>query len=71
MFCLLGGSQAWWCIPIIPGLDRLKQENPEFENSLSYISKPDAKKKRKKKSELQGSGVVDGSMIEHMLTCRR
>jgi hypothetical protein len=27
----------WWLIPVIPALRRLRQEDYEFEASLSYI----------------------------------
>jgi hypothetical protein len=26
---------VWWCAPVIPALGRLKQEDLEFESSLS------------------------------------
>jgi hypothetical protein len=31
--------QAWWYIPIIPALRRLRQEDCEFKTSLGYIVK--------------------------------
>jgi hypothetical protein len=31
------GSQAWWCILIIPALRRLRQEDLEFKASQGYI----------------------------------
>jgi hypothetical protein len=31
---------AWWCMPIIPGLAKLRQEDLEFEVSLSYTARP-------------------------------
>jgi hypothetical protein len=30
-------SHAWWCMPVIPALGKLRQENHEFKVSLSYI----------------------------------
>jgi hypothetical protein len=32
-------SQAWWHIPVIPVLKRLRQEDHEFETSLSYTDR--------------------------------
>jgi hypothetical protein len=29
--------RVWWCIPVISGLEKVRQENPEFEASLNYI----------------------------------
>jgi single-stranded DNA-specific DHH superfamily exonuclease len=47
-----------WHIPIIPALGRLRQENFEFEVSLSYVERfclknkqIDKKKKKKEKNE--------------------
>jgi hypothetical protein len=28
---------VWWCIPVIPVLGRLKEEEHEFEAGLGYI----------------------------------
>jgi hypothetical protein len=30
-------SRAWWCIPVIPALGRLRQKDHEFRASLGYI----------------------------------
>jgi hypothetical protein len=38
-------NQACWCIPVFPALRRLKQEDREFEVSLSYIERSHLKKK--------------------------
>jgi hypothetical protein len=37
-------SQAWWHMPVIPALGRLRQEDCEFEVYLNYIVKPYLKK---------------------------
>jgi hypothetical protein len=39
-------SGAWWHMPVILALGRLRQEHCEFEASMSYISQ----KKKKLKS---------------------
>jgi uncharacterized membrane protein len=31
---------AWWYIPVIPALGRLRQEDQELEASLDYKAKP-------------------------------
>jgi uncharacterized membrane protein len=48
VFKMSNSGQAWWRIPVIPALRRLRQENREFEASLGNLE-PVSKKKRKKK----------------------
>jgi hypothetical protein len=45
--CLQG--QAWWNMPIIPALRRLRQEHLESHASLGYTVRPSLKKKQKKR----------------------
>jgi hypothetical protein len=41
-------SQAWWCMPIIPALGRLRQEDhDEFEASQGYTMRSYHKIKQK------------------------
>jgi hypothetical protein len=35
-------SWAWWYIPIIPTIRRLRQEGPEFKGNLGYDSEFEA-----------------------------
>jgi hypothetical protein len=30
---------VWWCIPVIPALRRVRQEDHKFKTSLSYIAR--------------------------------
>jgi hypothetical protein len=43
---------AWWYIPVIPALRRLRQEDYEYEASLNYIAKFCLKKKKERKHKL-------------------
>jgi hypothetical protein len=42
-WCHLGSSEVlelvWWCIPVIPALERLRQEDFEFKPSLGHIGR--------------------------------
>jgi hypothetical protein len=52
-------GQAWWCMPIIPALRRVRKEDHKFEASLSYIAS--SKKISYKKSLLfifQSKGLI-------------
>jgi hypothetical protein len=31
-------NHVWWCTPIIPALERLRQKDHEFKASLGYIA---------------------------------
>lgn len=33
-------NRAWWYMPEIPTLMKLKQEDPEFQASLDYMAGP-------------------------------
>jgi hypothetical protein len=44
-------GQAYWCTPVIPALERLRQEDQEFESSLYFIERPSDQKKQTKKKE--------------------
>jgi hypothetical protein len=33
-------SWKWWCMPVIPALGRLRQEDLEFLTSLTYTARP-------------------------------
>jgi hypothetical protein len=35
---------VWWLTPVIPALGRLRRENPEFEISLGFMTRPGLKK---------------------------
>jgi hypothetical protein len=37
---MTSGGQAWWYTPVIPAPGRQKQEDYDFEVSLSYITRP-------------------------------
>jgi hypothetical protein len=39
--------QAWWCMSVILALQKLRQEDCEFEASLSYIVRSCLQKKKK------------------------
>jgi hypothetical protein len=55
--------EAWWCMPVIPALGRLRQKDTKFKASrailwvkarLSYIVNPFLKKKKKKLNQELG-----------------
>jgi hypothetical protein len=49
-------SQVCWCLPVIPALRRLRQEDHEFLASLGYIARLCLKNKNKKKKERKEKG---------------
>jgi hypothetical protein len=44
-------SQAWCCIPVIPALGQLRQEDHEFEVTLSYIVRTYIKEREREREE--------------------
>jgi hypothetical protein len=51
-------SPAWWCTPVIPVLERLKQEDGKFKISLGYIVRLCYQKRRKEKEKRNLLGFV-------------
>jgi hypothetical protein len=47
-FKMSKGSWAWWCVPAIPALQRLRQEDHKFQASLNYTAIPCLKNKQTK-----------------------
>jgi hypothetical protein len=41
---------VWWCILVIPALEKLKQKDYVFEVSLDYMARLSKKKKDKENS---------------------
>jgi hypothetical protein len=46
-------SLAWWCIPVIPALEKQRQEDQKFETSLGYIVRSCLKTKQKNKQTVK------------------
>jgi hypothetical protein len=48
--------RAWWLIPVIPALRRLRQEGHEFklEDRMGYITRPFQKRKKMRKRGKEG-----------------
>jgi hypothetical protein len=42
----LNTSQVWWCLSIIPALERLRREDQEFQASLDYTARQNKKLNR-------------------------
>jgi hypothetical protein len=47
-------NQVGWCIPVIPGLRRLRQENFKirFKANLGYLVDPYLKRKRNRRKKI-------------------
>jgi hypothetical protein len=55
-------SQTWWFRPIITVLEKQRQENCKFKDSLSYIARLCVKKTKQEKVKLEKFGR------DHLLT---
>jgi predicted glycosyl hydrolase (DUF1957 family) len=51
-------SWAWWYIPVIPALGRLRQEDHQFEVNLGFTVRPCLKNKQTNKPGTGGSWTV-------------
>jgi hypothetical protein len=52
LFLKYNASWAWWNMPVIPALGRLRQEYHEFEASLDYIVTPYIQNKQNLRMQL-------------------
>jgi hypothetical protein len=43
-------NQTWWCTPVIPALESLRQENGDFEASVGYREGPCSREESKKRN---------------------
>jgi hypothetical protein len=40
--------QVWGCMPVMPALGKLRQEDPEFGVNLGYVTRLNLKREREK-----------------------
>jgi hypothetical protein len=51
-------SQVWQCIPVIPALRRLREEDLECEANLAYIEKKNRKRTKKERKVRIHQGLL-------------
>jgi hypothetical protein len=51
-------GQAWWYIPVISALRRLRQKNGKFKANLSDIGRPYLKKEKQKQANKKVNSYI-------------